>query len=84
MSSPTQLSTTSSHPGNGLLIQQQQQSRLTGVQKSVPFYPEKSVGITTGGGGGGSMCNGSNPPKDDGSSGYGSPDSEIVDAGLHQ
>lgn len=59
--------------------------------KTVPYYPEKPLcglqpGLLPSGGvtNNGMMCNGSMPPKDDGSSGYGSPDSEIVEAGQAQ
>lgn len=60
--------------------------------KQIPYFAEKPLcGLpltpTPGPGGGvgnGVMCNGSIPPKDDGSSGYGSPDSEIVDGGQAQ
>lgn len=60
--------------------------------KSVPYFTDKSlcgVPVTNVGPGGnaalstmsnGMVCNVSIQPKDDGSSGYGSPDSEIVDA----
>lgn len=64
-------------------VHQQQQ----GNPKGVPYFPEKShCGLPLSGSVGGSsnMCNGSMPPKDDGSSGYGSPDSEIVDASHAQ
>lgn len=62
-----------------------------GHKPSVSYFAEKPLcghsGGPTGGGGvnSGIMCNGGSiQPKDDGSSGYGSPDSEIVDAGQAQ
>lgn len=62
-----------------------------GHKPSGSYFAEKPLcghsGPTAGGMGSntnGIMCNGSIQPKDDGSSGYGSPDSEIVDAGQAQ
>lgn len=65
----------------------QHPAQHSGSQKGGPYFPDKPVGglPSASVGVNGLMCNGgSMPPKDDGSSGYGSPDSEIVDAGQAQ
>lgn len=69
-------------------VHPQQPPQLSGNQKSAPYFSDKpmcGLAVTsTAASVSGGICKGSMQPKDDGSSGYGSPDSEIVDAGHVQ
>lgn len=93
------MSSPSSLPGGGgggggvhgsHYTQHHTQPQHSGNPKATPYFPEKPlcrISVPSGSAGpgvNGLLCNGSIPPKDDGSSGYGSPDSEIVDAGQAQ